>query len=109
MRGFEAGDAERAALEFLHFFAAGVGRMVRGDGVNDAADYALDDGFGIVLAAQRRLHFVIAVIGAEFCVGDGEMVRRDFAADFESARFRECHHRDGTSKWKDARRGNARR
>ncbi len=63
--GFETGDAERAAFELLHLLAAGMRRVIGGDGVDDTADNAFDDRIGIVLAAQRRLHFVIAVVGFE--------------------------------------------
>ncbi len=42
--GFKTEDAEGALFEFLHFFAAGVGSMIRGDGVYSAADDAVGDG-----------------------------------------------------------------
>ena len=39
-RRFQADDAERAALELLHFFVAGMRGMVGGDGVDRAVDQA---------------------------------------------------------------------
>ena len=40
-------------------------RVIGRDGIDHAVDDALDNRIGIVLAAQRRLHFVIAVVGCE--------------------------------------------
>ena len=93
--GFKAGNTERAAFEFLHLFAARVGRVVGRDGVDGAVDDALDDRFHVVIAAQRRLHFVIAVVARKLFVGDGEVVRRYFAADAQAFALRERDHRDG--------------
>ena len=92
--GFEAEDAERALFEFLHFFAAGVRSMIGGDGVDGAADDAVGDGCDVAGGAQRRLHFVIAVVGRHLAVGQREMMRRGFAGDGEAARFGERHHFD---------------
>ena len=77
--GLQTKDAERAFFEFLHFFAAGVRSMIGGDGVYGAGDDALRDGADIAGRAQRRLHFVVAVVGRHFAVGEREMVRRGFA------------------------------
>ena len=49
--GFEADDAEGALLELLHLLAAGVGRVVGGDGIDDAGDDAVDQRGGV--AARR--------------------------------------------------------
>ena len=67
--GFKTEDAERALLELLHFFAAGVRSVIGGDGVDGAGDDAFGDGGDVASGAQRRLHFVIAVVGRHLAVG----------------------------------------
>ena len=85
-------DTERALLEFLHFFAAGVRRVIRRDSVDGASGDAFGDGHNIARRAQRRLHFVIAVVGRHLAIGQSEVVWRGFAGDREAARLREGRH-----------------
>ena len=54
----------------------------------------LRHGAHVAVRAQRRLHFVIAVVGRHFGVGEREMMRRGFAGHRQAAALRERHHLD---------------
>ena len=81
----ESDDAERAALELLHLLAAGMRRVIGGDGVDGAGRDAVDHRSTSHAAAQRRLHLVVAVVGRHVAVGQREVVRRGLAGDRQAA------------------------
>ena len=74
-RRFQARDAEGATLELLHLVIARVRRVIGRDGIDCARDNAFDHSIDIDMAAQRRLHFVIAVIADQLRIGQDEVVR----------------------------------
>ena len=95
--GFKTEDAERALFEFLHLLAARVGRVIGGDGVDGARDDTFGNGCDVARRTQRRLHFVIAVIGRHLTVAESEMVRGGFTGDGKAARFCEGDHFNGVA------------
>ena len=91
-RGFQADDTERALLKLLHFFAARVRRMIRGDRVDSSVDDALDNRVHIARRPQRRLHLIVAVVGDHAGIGQSQMMRRRFRCDRKPFELRECNH-----------------
>ena len=59
--------------------------MIGGDDFQGAVLEAGDNGLHVLLGAQRRGHLVVAVEVAQALVGEGEMMRRGFAADLDAA------------------------
>ena len=86
--GFESDDAERRGIE-LHFLfeirvRRVIGRQDRQRAISDSFQQRID----IRLRSQRRIHFVIRIEVLNRFVGQRDVMRTNFAADFDSARAR---------------------
>src|SRR5947209_3070116 len=90
----ESDDAERTSLEFLHFLCTGVRSMIGRDGVDCASYKPVCNRVHIARLTQRRLHFVVAVVGGHVSVSEHKVVGGCFRGHFQSAPLRECHHLD---------------
>ena len=84
--GFEAGDAEGGVVDFDFLFVGRVGGVVAAEDGERAVGDAFDDGVDVLLRAQGRVHFEIAVERGECGVRERDVMRADFARNFDTAR-----------------------
>ena len=84
--GFKAGDAERGVVDLDLLLVGGMRRVVAAEDRQCAVGYAFDDGIDVLLRAQGRVHFKIAVEGGECGVRESDVVGADFAGNFDAAR-----------------------
>ena len=83
-RRFKTRNAVGRVLELDFLFVNGVGRMVGGNGVDDAVEDGLDHGIAIGGRTQRRIHLGIRVVLAHVFFGKKKVVRSDFAGNAQS-------------------------
>src|SRR5579885_309580 len=81
---FQADNSKWSQFEFLHLLAAGVRSVVGGDCVDSAVGKPLKNCVTIFAAAQRRFHFVIAVVIFDVLVNEAEVMRRNLASDCQA-------------------------
>lgn len=82
--GFEAGDAEGGMVDFDFLLVGRMGGVVAAKDGQRAVGDAFDDGIDVFRRAQGGVHFEIAVEGREGGIRERDVVRADFAGDFDA-------------------------
>ena len=90
----EPQDAKGRAIEFDFFFKAAMRRVIAGQNGDGAIGDTFDQRVDVALGPERRIHFEIRVEAAERFVRQRDVMRADFAAEFDAAvaRFAEKPH-----------------
>src|SRR5207247_2233525 len=77
-------DAERRGIELNFLFKLRMRRVIRRQDRQGAVRDSFQKRIDIALRAQRRIDFEISVEALDGLVGQGDMVRTNFAADLDA-------------------------
>src|SRR5215218_779678 len=97
--GFQSNNTERRSVELDFLFEIRVRRMIRTQDRQGPVGDSLQQRLEIYPRSQRRIHFVIRIEILDRLVGQCDVMRANFAANFYPARsrFAKQSHTSGCS------------